>query len=91
MNLRFEKLSENIVMSGGKRYTIPIIPEVNCIRIKAGMISFGSVNFTIRDFFCSKKKVRFWRVPSKTKIIVFPDFKKNESGYHYGEPKWFNH
>ena len=89
--MKFERDSISIVMSGGKQYEFPVCDkEVNFIRVKAGMITFGESNLTV-DFFYSRKKVRFWKIPPKTKRIVFPDFKKDKTGYRYGEPKWFNH
>ena len=86
--LIFEKLSENIVMSGGKRYVIPENSKINCIRIKAGILSFGFSELTI-DFYYSRKKVRFWKIPFNSRRILFLNFKKDESGYHYGKPNWF--
>jgi len=88
--LIFEKLSENIVMSGGKRYVIPENSKINCIRIKAGILSFGFSELTI-DFYYSRKKVRFWKIPLNSRRILFLNFKKDKSGYHYRKPIFFNY
>jgi len=74
--MKFERDSISIVMSGGKQYEFPVCDkEVNFIRVKAGMITFGESNLTV-DFFYSRKKLGFGKFLQKQKELFSLILKK---------------
>lgn len=41
------------------------------------------------EFYRSKSKWRFWRIPEGMTTCRFPDFKRTKGGYVYGKPEFF--
>lgn len=72
-----------------KKYKIPAskIP-VTHVYARAGKISFfASVNGERSNI--KTKRGFFFAAPTGAKVVAFPEFNENPSGFHYGEPLWY--
>lgn len=90
-----------VIVSEGKKkldlkddrvFKIPV--GATHIHVYSGKVCFGKSK-TLGRTFCSKKGGRFFKIPEflpgsvPVVAVSFPVFRRNSSGFYYGEPEFF--